>query len=108
MQPKELRIFATNFIDNYPGTSPRKKKILYLFLRYHHSYGKFGIGEHYPTKIRRPLKVFESDILTAFMLGTDFLDETRDAAAPVTFLFFPDPYAVPCTNRLANFSFDEA
>ena len=94
----QVMIFIKDFI-NYPRNKELLKKIQRLSFFYP-LYAHTHLLEK--TSLASKLHSFEEQIVTKFLLSTNFFHEGADESKPVTYLSYYDPYKMPCQNPFAQ------
>jgi hypothetical protein len=62
-----------------------------------------GLRARLPGRLREKLSGIEDDIMSMFLLSTDFFQRQPEDGPTVTYQAYADPLVNPCTNRLACF-----
>ena len=93
-----IQRFAEEFRDQF---SPNERWKLTLLAVAFPAY-PFWLGHSTPF-IGERLARFEAQVVTAFLLGSDFFREERDEIRTIRFVGHYDPYSLICGNPCARF-----
>ncbi len=103
----DLQAFADDFtIHLRHWVEQRGLGKQFLVLRSFYTFTTWGVVESVtPARIRERINLLEEDVVSQFLLSTDFFEKEDPGTGrvPVEYLGFYDPYSWPCRNPLAQF-----
>ncbi|NNK77349.1 MAG: hypothetical protein HKP40_01425 [Litoreibacter sp.] len=101
--PEELSAFSEDFLPFYQARNPRSRRVLLWGARALWAYLPGGGRRILPGVLTAPRRRLETELLIAFLMGTDYLEARTDENATVSYIALPDPYESGCPNVFARF-----
>ncbi|WP_343116278.1 hypothetical protein [Ostreiculturibacter nitratireducens] len=103
MEPEELARFSRDFAAFYQEINPFSRRFFLWNARalwvYLPGGGRGLINSIWEGSYDR----FETELIAAVLMGTDYLEARKDPGAVARYLYMPDPYEYGCVNPLARF-----
>jgi len=88
--------FAASYVPSKPGFQNQLRKLSTIS-------GPYAYVTAYPVMpMGHPVRRLEDNIVSNYLLSTDFFEHGADEARPVQYVAFYDPITTPCRNYLAK------